>query len=444
MVDDQTQSGRRNGAVATTLVLVLAATLVVLGSCGSSSSKKRTTTERLTAEDFRDTAAASAREPIPIPVYVPEQPRAARVQIRSLTEAQAREGVPGVDVRVGEPVLSSRRQQPGGELTPQAPRQLDPDELTLVDSKVGDLNGLPVLARTWLEPMGDRLRAESRGLPRTDWQTFAATEIHARLVGDLRDELYLAEARSNLTAQEKAGLRVFLKRFEKDIIRSAYGSETRANQQMQRAAGVDLEAVKREREKRILIQTQMQQKVWDRVQVTWRDLELEYERNFEKYNPNPRAVFRQIRVPSADADAVAAITEALEDSPFPTVADSDPHGTKSPVVREIENGYENTVFFGIDALQAAAVGLSPGELAGPIDDAPFTYWIYLDRIESESRSLYEVQQELRQQITNTRREEEASRYLLRLFERAGISGLNHLVFRLVVIAEKWYYEGEAG
>ncbi len=373
------------------------------------------------------------------------------MQIRSLTEDQARAGVPGVDAIVRPPTPppppDNGQAQPRDSVPPQpTEHSIDPNDLTLVDAKVGDLNGLPVLARNWLEPMGARLRAESlnKGMTRTDWRNFAAQEINARLVGDLRDELFLAEARSTLTAQQKAGLRVFLSRFEKDVIRSNYGSETRANQSLLRTAGIGLEEAKREREKGVLIQTQVQKKVWDRVQVSSRDLRLEYERNYDKYNPPAQAIFRLIRVRSDEPETVTAITEALNNSPFLEVADDDRNLSKNPAVRPIPDGLENTNMFGPKDLQAAAVTLSPGQWAGPLESGTVTRWIYLDRIESESHSLYEVQQELRQQITDIRREEEARRYLLRLFERAGITGLDRLVFRLVVIAEQWYYEGEDG
>lgn len=456
MVDDQHQSGRPFRAAPAGVSVFLAVVLAAFPGCGSSPLPSFTPSQRLTADDFRQPTAEGTHEPTPIPAYRREQPRAPRVEIRSLTEEQARAGVPGVDGRLDNtptppstppPADNGQRQPRDTTPLPAASHQaIDPNDLILVDAKVGDLNGLPVLARTWLEPMGARLRAESmtKGMTRDKWRNFAAQEINARLGGDLRDELFLAEARSTLTTQQKAGLRVFLSRFEKDVIRSNYGSETRANQTLRSTAGMGLEEAKRQREKDLLIRTQMQKMIWDRVQVSWRDLQLEYDRNHDKYNPPPQAIFRRIRVRSDDLETVEAFTNALESTPFPVVAEDDRNGTKDPAVREIHDGYEHTEFFGLDELQEAAASLSPGEWAGPIDTGIFTYWLYLDRIESESHSLYEVQQELRQQITDIRREEEARRYLLRLFERAGITGLDQLVYRLVVIAEQWYYEGEAG
>jgi hypothetical protein len=409
--------------------------------------------QRLSADDFHGAGGAEGAARRPIPVFVPEQTRAARVEIRSVTEAEARGGVSGIDTRVGEPVLDGR----GGQIVPPAgageeaaegaavPEPIDSTGLTLVDAKVGDLNGLPILAGSWLDPMGARLRAESAGKTREQWRNFAAEAINQELVGDLRDELFLSEARSSLTAQQKAGLRVFLKRFEKDVVRGSYGSQTLADEQLRQRSGLGLDEALRERERAALIQTQVQQKVWDRVQVPQRDLILAYEKDYARFNPKARAVFRRIRVSSAEAETVREFGELLASGkPFEEVAADERNGTPEETVREFEGSLAETDLFGREDLQAAAAALGPGQMAGPIDTGSFVYWIYLDRIERESHSLYEVQRELRDQLTAERREEEARRYLLQLFERAGIAGLDELVVRLVFIAERWYYEGGAG
>ncbi len=459
MVDDRNSYGQPlitgSGALlalAPALITALAATLAGLAGCGSVGMPRLAPAQRVTADDFRASSARQAETPTPIPVYVPERPRAPRVEIRSLTEAEARQGVAGVDTLPGDPAGLQDPGQPGGQIIPPADQPpppapevaIDPTGMTLVDAKVGDLNGLPVLARRWLEPLGARLRSESVGMSRAEWRAFAAEQINERLVGDLRDELFLAEARSSLTPQEKAGLRVFLKRFEKDVIRSSYGSETLADEQLRRSSGQGLEGARRERERMALIQTQIREKVNDRVQVPQRDLELEYERNFKQYNPDPIATFRLLRVSTDNAELLAETAEALKSKPFLDLAEDERYGSLSPTVVTVDNGWENASFFGPEPLQAAALGLAPGQSAGPIEVGGSTYWVYLERIDSESRSLYEVQQELRAQITGARQQEEAQRYLLMLFERAGITGIDRLVDRLVVIAEQWYYQGAEG
>ena len=262
MVDDRNSYGQPlitgSGALlalAPALITALAATLAGLAGCGSVGMPRLAPAQRVTADDFRASSARQAETPTPIPVYVPERPRAPRVEIRSLTEAEARQGVAGVDTLPGDPAGLQDPGQPGGQIIPPADQPpppapevaIDPTGMTLVDAKVGDLNGLPVLARRWLEPLGARLRSESVGMSRAEWRAFAAEQINERLVGDLRDELFLAEARSSLTPQEKAGLRVFLKRFEKDVIRSSYGSETLADEQLGRSSGLGGYGARRER-----------------------------------------------------------------------------------------------------------------------------------------------------------------------------------------------------
>ncbi|MBK7404685.1 MAG: hypothetical protein IPJ41_08635 [Phycisphaerales bacterium] len=428
----------------TWMAMVRASTVAIcvatgLTGCQQSIMTSLSPARRLTADDF---STGPVDRAMPIAPYVPERPRAPRVEIRSLSEAEAKGGVRGIDVAPGEPP-----KPPPADAAANTPdgADLTASELVLVDAKVGDLNGWPVLARSWLEPMGARLRAEAAGKTPDAWRRFAAEEINKRLITDLRDELFLAEARSTLTAEEKVGLRVFLQRFEQDVERGAYGSRTLAEERLRQTSGMGLVEAKRERERAALIENEVRNKVWDRVQVSSRDLRLEYERNYDKYNPPPNAIFRRIRVRTSETETVEAFRTMLAERPFDEVADDPRNGTPDPEPRRLPDGdLAKADLYGIPALQEAASTLTPGKAAGPIEAGAFTYWLYLDRIESESKSLYDVQLALRDQITGDRREEEARRYLLRLFDRAGISGLDTLTLRLVEIAERWYYTPGAG
>jgi DNA repair exonuclease SbcCD nuclease subunit len=398
------------------------------------------TSERLTPEDFRAAEAPPAPER-PLPLYVPERPRAERVEIRTLSEAEARAGVGEVEVDAGRP--DELETAPEGSIgaPPPSDAELRPDDLELVDALVGDINGRPLQARAWLEPMGARLLAESRGKSREQWRAFAYDAIGGELVAQLRNELLLAEARSALTPEEKAGLRVFLERFERDVVAANYGSPTLAEEQLLERHGTTLEQAKREREKALLIEEQLRTKVQSRVQVSQRDLQLEYERNQDLYNPPPRAVFLTISIRSDNAEAVAAITERLKSEPFAVVAEDERNLDRTPQVRDIPEGLENADLFGIPAQQEAASRLSPGEWAGPLELGTMTRWVYLDRIEDSSQSLYDVQLQLREQITQQRRSEEATRYLLKILNRAGIGDeeLTALSLELLEVAERWYY-----
>ena len=424
---------------------------------------------RIGANDFRDPDAPTPPAE-PIPPRGENRQTSPRVEIRTITQAQARGGVDAISTSPttpttptttltpttppeknqasgAEPQAGAHAQSPDvGTASTQAGADsaqsvpLQPADLIEVDAKVGDLNGKPIQASSWLAPMAARLRAESAGKNRQQWRKFAAKQISSRLVTELSDELYLAEARASLTPEQKTGLRVFLSRFERGLVSSNYGSATRTEEYLEQTQGQSLEEAKRDRERTVLITEQLRKVVWNRVQVSSRDIRNEYERQAKKYHPKAHAVFLLIRIRADDKDGIQIISDRLAVVPFPIVVKDGRNLSKEPLEKELEGDYATSPLFGPKALQDAAAALTPGQWAGPIEVGSSVYWVYLDRIDQKSISLYDAQLELRTEITAKRREEEARRYLLKLFNRAGIRGMDQLIYKLVDIAEQWYYQ----
>lgn len=443
MVDELTH-GQRDGSdfVRGAACAALIAVLAALAACGASPGRVFQSTERLRPADFRSPGVEREAQP-PIPAYSGERPRAPRVEIRTLSEEEARAGVGQIETDPGG------FPAPGAEGTPAPaarPGDVSALGLALVDAKVGDVNGRPIIAESWLEPMAARLRAESAGKSREQWRQFATEEIQNRLIADLGNELFLSEARTSLTPEQRTGLRVFLQRFERDVVSSNYGSATLTDEYLRRTRGQTLEEAKREQERLVLIREQLRRVVWDRVQVSSRDLRNEYDRNLDRYQPPPSAVFRLIRLRADDQPSIDEVTAALMESPFDEVADFESNSSPEPAERVVKGTLAETDLFGPEGLQAAASALRPGEWAGPIPVGTSVYWVYLDRIDETFISLYDAQRELRDTITNRRREEESNRYLLRLFDRAGIrdADIATLIARLVDVAEQWYYRPGRG
>ncbi len=422
-------------------VACLVLVIVFLVGCSMRQSRILTPTTQLEPQDFRDPSAPASPESTAIPPRPDDRPHPARVEIRTITEAQARalpadpSVIPSTP-RFSDTAAANQRSLP--DLASSTP--LSPTDLIEVDAKVGDLNGKPILASTWLEPMAARLRAESKGKTPQQWRKLAAKAISDRLIADLSDELYLAEARASLTPEQKTGLRVFLSRFERQLVSSNYGSTTRTEQYLKATQGRSLEEAKREQERTVLIREQLRKVVWNRVQVSMRDIRNAYEQQHDKYHPNPKAVFLLIRIKKDDTDNIEHITKRLTSEPFPQVAKDPANLSKDPLEKELDGPYEHSPLFGPKALQEAAASLSPGHWAGPVQVGSSLYWVYLDHIERVDIPLYDAQLELRAQITSKRREEAARRYLLKLFDRAGIRGLDELIAKLVAIAEQWYYQ----
>lgn len=424
-------------------VACLVLLVVFLFGCSMGHSRIFTPKTQLEAQDFHDPNAPALAESVAtaVPPRTDDQRHPTRVEIRTITQAQAR-ALPA-DPSVSSPTPQYSDATAGIEntlptLVPSTP--LSPTDLIEVDAKVGDLNGKPILASTWLEPMAARLRAESKGKTPQQWRKFAAKAISDRLIADLSDELYLAESRASLTPEQKTGLRVFLSRFERQLVSSNYGSTTRTEEYLKATQGQSLEEAKREQERTVLIREQLRKVVWDRVQVSMRDIRNAYEQQHEKYHPNPKAVFLLIRIKKDDSHNIEHITNRLASEPFPEVAKDQANLSKEPLEKELDGPYEQSPLFGPKDLQKAAAGLSPGGWAGPVEVGSSLYWVYLDHIERVDIPLYDAQLELRAQITAQRREEAARRYLLKLFDRAGIRGLDDLIAKLVAIAEQWYYQ----
>ncbi|MCW5775646.1 MAG: hypothetical protein KIS87_04270 [Phycisphaeraceae bacterium] len=390
-----------------------------------------TSTRTVRAEEF----AAGAGSPPQIAVQSASQ---SAPEIRVVTREVAEGGVIGIDDLPGSEPATEREYEEAAAMLRQTPAG---GARYLVDAKVGDLNGRPIYARAWLEQIGDRLRARSAELPRAQWRALAENEIAERLRSELKDQLLLAEARASLTPQERAGLRAFLERFESDVVSGAAGSRTLAERQLAEERGITLEEARREREQVVLIQEQFRREIASRVQVPWRDIRLVYERNQSVFNPPPRAVFRQIRVRTADAGAIEQVGAALESgAPFDEVADLEVNERRDPVERELTGPFEEESFFGLDALNEAARGLVPGAWAGPIQAGAFTYWVFLKDVRSGTMSLYDAQLLIQDELYSRRLREEETKYLYKLIRRSGMEDFANIVKRLTDVAEVWYYQ----
>jgi len=389
-----------------------------------------TSSRTVRAEEFAGGTGAPAPEAV-------EPSDGGEPEVRVVTREVAEGGVIGIDDLPGSEPATEREYDEAAAMLRQTAAG---GERYLVDAKVGDLNGRPIYARAWLEQIGDRLRARSAELPRPQWRAFAESEIAERLRSELKDQLLLAEARASLTPQEKQGLRAFLEKFESDVVSGASGSRTLAERQLAEERGITLEEARREREQLVLIQEQFRREIASRVQVPWRDIRLVYERNEGVFNPPPKAVFRQVRVRTADPEAIARVSEALgAGMAFDEVADLEINERRDPVEREFTGPFEEESFFGLVALNEAARGLVPGAWAGPVQAGAFTYWVYLKDVRRESTSLYDAQLIIQEELYTRRLREEETKYLFKLIRRSGMDDFSNVVRRLTDVAEVWYY-----
>ena len=312
-----------------------------------------------------------------------------------------------------------------------------------VDAKVGDINGRPIYANEFLEPLADRLRAESERLSSASWRRFAQAQIRRELDGLVRDELLRAEAVSSLTPEQRQGLRSFLRSFREDVVSRNLGSQTLAAKRIEEETGQSLDEALQAQEELTLVRLEFQRVINKRVNVSWRDVELRYEQRADEFNPPPTARFRLIRVRTSDKEAIKAVTDALARGvPFAEVASGEHNGFNPEEgglhEAKFTGEFEDAEFWAVEALNEPARTLSIGQVVGPFEFGSFTGWMTLESITQEKVDLYDAQRQIYEELLTERRNEELTRYIERLMERANVTGLDEIERRLLAIAERRY------
>lgn len=362
---------------------------------------------------------------------------------RAMTAEAAREGVGRVRAEPGSPRTDAPARPAG--------------ELVLVDAKIGDVNNRAVYASGFLEPMEADLRAKAQELLGANapnalqqWRQYAAEQIADALNRFIADEVFRAEGMASLKPDEKVGLRAYMERMRGDIVRAARGSEELAEERVAAmTGGQSLDEYLRRREQREIINFQLKRQIESKVQVPWRDIRLKYEQDYDKYNPTPTAYMRVIMAPGRDAERVAAIGESLsKGTPFDQVAASDRNAYRAKEAGlhavPVEGGIASVEVFdpqvkGAAAVNEAARGLREGAYVGPIDFDGTQTWVYLERIEQTTRSLYDAQLAIENELFESRRKREIDRYIGKLQERASLTDTRDMMERLMQYAEERCY-----
>ncbi|MDI1288936.1 MAG: peptidylprolyl isomerase, partial [bacterium] len=342
----------------------------------------------------------------------------------------ASSGITDVEAIVGSTLAAEQPKVIGGSV--------------FVDSKVGDVNGKPVYAGTFLAPMAERLRAQAVELTRPEWDKFARTEITRELDLFIEDELLRAEALASFTPEQKQGFFGFMESLSKKMQSESYGSRALAEKKAAEADGKSFDEAIRRRQDDELIKYQLGEQIYRRVNISWRDIEQTYDRFYDTFNPTPKATFRMIQVLSTkpeDREAVATRLAAGES--FKDVATSKLNIYKAKDggldALEVKGSREGAKIYLNPNLNEAAQTLPEGQIAGPIELDGSVAWITLESIDARTRSLYEAQLAIENYLREGRSNEERNKYIDRLRKRASMSSVDDMRDRLVEIAADRFY-----
>jgi len=316
----------------------------------------------------------------------------------------------------------------------------------LIDAKVGDINGHPIIASEFFAKISNRLSQEARRRDRQEWRLFAANVIHTELELILENDLLEQEARSSLPPDVKAGLFRFLESIRKTMISQSGGVQSQADRYARQTKGVGLDEQVEQTLDEELIRLAYHDNVSRRVWISWHDIELTYERYYDFFNPKPRVVYRQIRVLRTYPEDVEKITAALDNGdPFEDVASMKENVSENQglVEKEFENRDDDIADlepFNVESLNDAFHTLEPGQIVGPLQTAASVYWIKLEKIERpKGLTLYEAQARILEQLREHRENLEKARYLSALKHDASYTDLEEMTERLLIIAESRFY-----
>lgn len=434
-----------------TVVILTAASVVALAPIGCSSSRQTTARTPVAPGDFRRPDAPAAATPAPLPAAPPPAATAgADVIVLSGTPSDpAGAGNPRV-ITLGAsdaPVTDdpeTRTTPPGDGVG--APTGAGPSGY-VVDALLGQVNGRPIYAAEFLEPMDARLSAESARMDVREWQRLAAGEIASALRDMLQDELLLAEFRASLSEQERVGIGAFIDRVRQGLISQSGGSREVARTRLLEDEGLTLNQKVDDEVKRAFIREQIKREIADSVRVGFRDIELYYEQNPAEFAPPPTAVFRIVRAPLEDSERLARIEEALSRGEnFVELAARE--GDYNPSLQGILEmkldtpALADATVFGPAPLNEAVRALEVGEVSPRTDFAGSAWWIRLEQLNRAlGRSLYEAQFEIEQKIRTQRLAQAERRYFQRVLGRAGIDDQQEVAIRLLEFAVRRYQLG---
>ena len=333
----------------------------------------------------------------------------------------------------------------------------------IIESLVGQINGKPVFAGEFLKPLDKNLAAKA-ATSRTgrEWVGEAKRITGTALMTQLQDELFLAEARATLSKEERAGLLNLVSKLRENLTTTTEGSQELANERLLAEEGKTLEEKATDERDKILIRTLVSRYISPRVQVSWRDVQREYTRNYDTYNPAPTATLRMIWVPkketarepelaaklatrAADVAARLAAGEKFSDlAKDRTLNDFNAGEAGLLASKTFDSSKPDAKLVEDPRVNEKAIALRAGEFAGPIESGNRLVWVLMETIDNApGRDLAEVQLEISSSLREKKFGEETGRFINRLIERGSKTDLALMNERLLLIAAD-RYSGKIG
>lgn len=313
-----------------------------------------------------------------------------------------------------------------------------------VDALVGQINGRPLFADQFFEPIADQLVAMAALPDRAVGREQFLRAVRGQFKATVDSELIVAEAESQLSAEQQQGLLAWLRSMQEATIAERGGTRSSAEASLEAERTQTMDDFLQERRDVALYGRLVNQRVEPRAIVSWREVLQAYDRDFKVYNPPAQIRVGLIRFDSTTEAAKVERMKALvaEGKTFAELA-KEFEVAEAGLWKVFEMpaaGVEGLELS--DAIRARLKDLEIGRASEPLQARGFTNWYAVISIDKPaSRSVYdrELQIEITERLKNVRRTIERQRYIETLRSRWVTDDISEMEERLIAFALERYW-----
>ncbi len=386
-------------------------------------------------------------DPAARPVSLAEFARPRTVSDDAKTKTRPADAEPAGDPAQTLGIDNSGEFQPLLDQTARPALWLDePGDRIIVDSLVGEVNGRPIFADAFLQEIEDRLLRAAEELSGSERETAFRVIVNALLRDKVLNALIVSEAEASLSIEQQMGLFAFIQSLQEEQIRQHSRSRAETDRALASEGGLD-GYLKRQKEV-VMVEQLRRRKIDPRVIVSWRDIEREYLRRYDEFNPRAEVTLALIRLHTVDqAELIEQVQDRLDgDESFATLAEElgFPDGGVWATFRMGPGGITDIDVS--DQIKGVLAGLEEGRISEPFTQGPSTLWLHVVSLQRPpARSLYEdpqIQRILRNEIHRRRGKEQWDRYINSLLEHGIRKRFDVMADRLYEIALERYGQGD--
>ncbi len=408
--------------------------------CASCSSSTRPDTQRISLSDFAHPPAELLADVVEMSDEILEGP--------TLTTEGIAIEVDGRATTAQQSEVTSKRADGTTEVDQVTPlevaRVLEPGQSWPVECLVGQVNGRPVFADAFFEPIEDQIIVATAMRDRSEARRALIETVRRQFKQTVDSELIVAEAESKLSAEQQQGLFAWIKTMQEETIAERGGSRAAAEASLEAEDAQTLDEFVQQTRDVMLARRLINERIAPRTIVAWRDVEQEYARRKAEFNPQPMIIIGRIRLNvTTDAAMVTQVKESIAaGKTFSAIALELklPDGGRWNRFDLPPEGIKGTQLG--DALKERLDGLAIDAMSEPLLQPGFITWLTVMTIDQPvARSIFdrEVQLQLQAELKSRRTIIERERYISTLRSRWVTDDIGEMERRLLEIAVERYW-----